>query len=178
MNDFGTVVGTRTVRFERLLPGPIETVWAFLTESDKRGQWLATGPMDLKPGGAVHLKWNHADLSPEKREAPERFRKHDGGHEMTARVLRCEPPHLLSFTWSNREDPSEVTFQLAERGDKVLLTLTHAKLPNREEMLGVSGGWHTHLDVLVERLEGRTPPYFWDMFARMEGVYDKRVPKD
>src|ERR1700712_4356651 len=81
MNDFGTLLGTRTIKFERLLPGPIEIVWAFLTESDKRGQWLATGPMDLRPGGAVHLKWKHADLSPHKRETPERFKKHDGGHE-------------------------------------------------------------------------------------------------
>ena len=41
MNDIGTSkMGTSTepgtVRLERLLPGPIERAWAYLTESDKR----------------------------------------------------------------------------------------------------------------------------------------------
>ncbi|MEX3932396.1 hypothetical protein AB4Y32_11375 [Paraburkholderia phymatum] len=34
----GAFDGTQVVRFERLLPGPIERVWAYLTESDKRSQ--------------------------------------------------------------------------------------------------------------------------------------------
>jgi hypothetical protein len=29
MSDYGTLLGTDTVRFERLLPGPIERVWAY-----------------------------------------------------------------------------------------------------------------------------------------------------
>jgi uncharacterized protein YndB with AHSA1/START domain len=28
MNDYGVIVGPGTVRFERLLPGPIERVWS------------------------------------------------------------------------------------------------------------------------------------------------------
>jgi hypothetical protein len=70
-----------------------------------------------------------------------------------------------------------VVFDLAPRGDKVLLTLTHRKLPNREEMVGVSGGWHTHLEILVERAHGRTPPAFWDVFRRIDGRYEGRVPR-
>jgi len=31
--EYGTVLSPTEVRFERLLPGPIETVWAFLTDS-------------------------------------------------------------------------------------------------------------------------------------------------
>jgi len=45
MSEFGVLTEARTIRFQRLLPGPIERVWAFLTESDKRGRWLASGPM-------------------------------------------------------------------------------------------------------------------------------------
>ena len=37
----GEIIDTQTVRFERLLPGPIERVWAYLTESEKRRKWLA-----------------------------------------------------------------------------------------------------------------------------------------
>ncbi len=39
MTDFaltsGTIVDGRAVRFERLLPGPIERVWQYLTSADR-----------------------------------------------------------------------------------------------------------------------------------------------
>ena len=48
MNDLsnstmGTSTEPGTVRLERLLPGPIERVWAYLTESAKRATWFAAG---------------------------------------------------------------------------------------------------------------------------------------
>ena len=48
MSDFGVVLESGTVRFERLLPGPVERVWSYLTDSEKRGQWLASGPFELR----------------------------------------------------------------------------------------------------------------------------------
>ena len=42
----------------------------------------------------------------------------------------------------------------------------------------VSGGWHTHLDILVERANGRTPPAFWIVFGDIEQEYERRYPKD
>ena len=36
-----TLIEPGTVKMERLLPGPVERVWAYLTESDKRARWLA-----------------------------------------------------------------------------------------------------------------------------------------
>jgi hypothetical protein len=53
MNEYGVVTEARTVRLERVLPGPIERVWAYLTDSKKRGRWFASGPMDLRLGGEV-----------------------------------------------------------------------------------------------------------------------------
>ena len=44
MNDLATATATDTVRLERLLPGPIERVWAYLTEPDKRATWFAGSP--------------------------------------------------------------------------------------------------------------------------------------
>ena len=52
MTDEGKVLSPTEVRFERLLPGPIETVWAYLTDSKMRGEWLASGPMELRVGGS------------------------------------------------------------------------------------------------------------------------------
>jgi len=71
MTNYGTFTEPGTIRFERLLPGPIERVWSYLTESKKRGKWLATGEMELRVGGNVELIFNHADLSPHTEQVPE-----------------------------------------------------------------------------------------------------------
>ena len=60
MSEYGIVTEAGAVRFERLLPGPIERVWAYLTEPEKRGTWLAAGPMELRVGGRVELNFHHA----------------------------------------------------------------------------------------------------------------------
>ena len=175
MSDYGTVAAPAEVRFERLLPGPIETVWEFLTDSKKRGEWLAPGPMELRVGGKATLRFQHADLSPHKAPAPEKYRAlGEKVHESTHEITQCEPPRLLAFTWPQS---SEVTFELKAEGDKVRLTVTHRRLASREEMVMVSGGWHTHLNILVERANGRVPPAFWTVFGNIEAEYEKRIPK-
>lgn len=67
----GEVVDANTIRFERLLPGPIDRVWAYLTESEKRGQWLAIGDFDLRTGGKTRLFFRHKNLSPKQSLAPQ-----------------------------------------------------------------------------------------------------------
>ena len=56
MTERATLVKPSTIRFERLLPGPVERVWAYLVESTKRATWLAAGEFDLRVGAgwAVH----------------------------------------------------------------------------------------------------------------------------
>ena len=61
-----TLVEPGTVRLERLLPGPVERVWAYITESDKRANWLAGGEFDLRVGGKIRLEFDNARLSSEK----------------------------------------------------------------------------------------------------------------
>jgi uncharacterized protein YndB with AHSA1/START domain len=174
-DDYGTITEAGTIRFERLLPGPMERVWSYLVEPEKRRLWLADGPMDLREGGEMELVWHNSELTRPDEEIPERFEPYAGEHRMKARVLRVEPPHLLVHSW---DKDAEVEYQLAERGDKVLLTLINRRLPNRAEMLGVSGGWHTHLEVLAARLEGRELPRFWDTVARVEKEYEERIPAE
>jgi hypothetical protein len=45
----------------------------------------------------------------------------------------------------------------------------------REEM--VSGGWHSHLVVLVDRAYGRVPPAFWDLWRSIDGQYANRIAR-
>jgi len=173
-NDYGQYTQRGEVQFTRLLPGPIERVWTYITDSEKRGTWLAKGPMDLRKGGAVHLTFHHADLTPGE-EMPEEYRRSDGKpYEMKGTILRCEPPRLLSFQWTNAED-SEVTFDLTERGTDVQLVLTHRRLVSRDLIESVSGGWHTHLAVLIAQLNGTPTPPFWSTKVRLDGEYNDRL---
>lgn len=176
MEKHGTIIAPSTVRFERLLPGPIERVWSYLVEPDKRAKWLASGPLEPRVGGAARLTWLHSDLDAVREPVPEEFKRYEKGHSMDATVTRCAPPRLLGFTWG--ADPqrlSEVVIELSERGKDVLLVLTHERLPNRNDLLGVSGGWHTHLDILVEHLNGRTAPGFWSAHVKARKVYEERM---
>jgi uncharacterized protein YndB with AHSA1/START domain len=161
-----------TVRLERLLPGPPERIWAYLTESEKRGKWLAPGEMELRAGGKVTLNFMHADLSSEK-EIPEKYKAMKSGHTMHGVIRRCEPPHVLAYTWGNPQD-SEVTFELSARGDKTLLVITHVRLGSRANMLSVATGWHTHTDILEDQLNGVAPRPFWTTLAQHRAEYDRR----
>lgn len=174
MSEYGTATGPDTVRLERLLPGPIERVWAFITEPEKRAKWLAGGEMELRVGGRVQLEFLHANLSNEK-TPPERYRHMECGHSLSGTVTRCEPPRLISFTWGDTASPSEVTFELTERGKHVLLTLTHTRLATRKDMIGVAGGWHAHLGILTDLLEGRPPRPFWTTHAEVAAEYERRL---
>jgi uncharacterized protein YndB with AHSA1/START domain len=174
MSEFGVVTEARTLRIRRVLRGPIERVWAYLTESDKRGRWLASGPMELRVGGRVELTYRNSELSAHAEPAPDKYRKYEGA-SFQGRITRCEPPRLLSYTWG---DGSEVTFELSPEGENVLLVLTHCRLPDRATMVRVGSGWHAHLGILVDQLEGREPRPFWSTHARLEAEYEKRLPPD
>lgn len=177
--DYGVITAPDTVRIERILPGPIERVWAYLTEPAKRATWFAGGPMELRPGGAMALAFHNNKLTPGDDAPPPKYEKYGGEMTMPARVIACEPPRLLVHTFGGDANgaSSEVQFDLTPRGDKVHLVVTHRRLGDREAMLSVSGGWHAHLDILAARLEGREPPPFWRTHTRLEAEYDRRIPR-
>src|SRR5262245_56413674 len=95
MHDYATRIAPDTVRLERLLPGPIERIWGFLTEPEKRARWLAGGKFELRAGGKVELDFKHDQLSAEP--TPAKYK--DVPMCFGGQVLRCEPPKLLEFTW-------------------------------------------------------------------------------
>ncbi len=178
MSDYGVVTEAGTVRFERLLPAPVERVWDYLTDSELRRKWFAGGEMELRPGGSLTLVFRNAELSPVDDEVPEKFRKYEG-FESRGEVVRAEPPRLLVFNWFEESGPpTEVSWELEPDGEQTRLTLTHRRLANRAAMVDVSGGWHLHLDVLEDVLGGRTPRPFWARQAALEEQYGDRIPAD
>lgn len=172
--NYGQYPAHDTVQFKRLLPGPIERVWEYITQSDKRAQWLAAGEMDLRVGGHVDLIFNNSTLTHHDEKTPERFLK-SNQHHSTGTITECNPPHLLSYIWA---DHGEVRYELKEEADGVLLTLTHSRSPNRKTTRSVSSGWHIHLDVLSAKLSGRETPRFWETFLKLEAEYDSAIPPE
>jgi uncharacterized protein YndB with AHSA1/START domain len=173
---FGMVTAPHTIRFERLLPGPVERVWSYLADSDKRGQWLASGAMPPAVGGAFEMRFHHADLSDDAAPVPERYKHLEGGHVSAHRVLAFDAPRKLAITWSDGAGgESEVSFELIPEGDMVRLVLVHKTLANAEVLRSVGKGWHTHLEVLAEKLNGRSTRSFWTEMAEIADHYDKAI---
>ena len=172
MSEYGRVIDAATVSFERLLPGPIERVWQYLTDPQLRGTWFASGPMEPREGGSMTLLFRHQNLTDHDEPIPEKHKAMENGVTMDGRVTHWDPPRHLAYTWDAN---SEVHFELAPKGKQVLLTLTHRRLASRKDMIDVSGGWHAHLDVLMERLRGEAPAPFWPRVERYEREYPKRI---
>jgi len=165
MNRPVTVIEPGTVKLERLLPGPIERVWAYLTESDKRAKWLRAGEFDLRVGGAVRLEFDNARLSGEK-NPPGRGPQASGGL-----ITRLEPPRLLAHTWGWKGQETEVTYELTPRGKEVLLVIVHRRVQGRDLVASVMGGWDVHTGILEDVLKGVEPRPFWKTHSKLEAEY-------
>lgn len=166
--SYGRVPERGTFRIERLLPGPIERVWQYLVDPARRRLWFADGPTELRVSGEVALQFRFTTLTDEATPPG-----NDDACEVRGRVTRCDPPRLLTFTWGEASDASEVTFELTERGSDVLLVVTHRRLQD-PQLIAVASGWHTHLDMLADTLSGRRSRPFWSARASIETEYAAR----
>ena len=113
--------------------GPIERVWAFLTDTGKLPGWFGEGNIEPRAGGAVNLM---------------------GGH-VRGTVTQWRPPRRLAYTWNvfspgdtESPYPEYLTIALEPRGSEVALTLTHLPVLERFEQQNAMG-WHTFLDMLA-----------------------------
>jgi uncharacterized protein YndB with AHSA1/START domain len=170
LDPYGVLTEPATLKIQRVLPGPIERVWAYLTESDLRRQWLAAGEMEMKVGAPVELVWRNNELTNPTGERPAGFGEE---HRMQSRITELDPLRKLTITWGST---GGVTFELEPAGNQVLLTVIHRRVADRATLLNVSAGWHAHLDVLVARATGKEPEPFWDGWARVRKEYDRRLP--
>ena len=164
-----TLVEPGTVRLERLLPGPVERVWAFLTESEKRARWFAGGEFELRVGGRARLEFDHARLSSDKNPPGVGSPTFDGV------ITRLEPLRVLAHTMKWDSGDTEVTYELSPRGKQVLLVITHRRLGNRDLTISVMSGWDVHTGILADVLAGVEPRPFWSTHAALEKEYAQAV---
>ena len=170
-----TLVEPGTVKLERLLPGPIERVWAYITDSNKRAQWLAGGEFDLRIGGRVRLEFDNHRL-PNDDNIPAKY-KDFGKKHFEGVITRLEPPRVLAHTWGWGDTQTEVSYELTPRGKQVLLTIVHRLVDKPaatgQPILGpgVMSGWDVHTGILEDLLTGVEPRPFWTTHSKLEGEY-------
>jgi uncharacterized protein YndB with AHSA1/START domain len=183
MNDSnkkkGTLVEPTAIRFERVLPGPIDRVWDHLTKPELLATWLAVAAsMELRSGGKVELTMDHGQSDG---GVPDRVKDKivDGDKikpGVHGTITRLEPMRALAYTWEDAvlgakdAAKSEVTFELEPRGDDVLLTLTHRRV-DPKYIPQTLGGWHTLLDALESRTRGEGLFGFFERFEQNLALY-------
>lgn len=176
MNDlttvdaYGTVSKDSTLTIKRVLPGSIERVWAYLTESDLRRKWLAGGEMEMKVGAPFEFVWRNDELTDPPGKKPADFGEE---HRMKCEITELDPPHKIGFTWSGS---GNVTIELEQRSSTVLLTLIHRRITEKSTLQSVAPGWHAHLDVLAARVSATNPAPFWDSWLSLKDEYRSRLP--
>ena len=102
---YGELIEPTTLRIQRLLPGPIERIWAFLTDGELRRKWLAAGPMEMRVGAPFEFVWRNEELNDPPGRRPQGF---DEENRMMSCITQLDPPRRISFTWNNSGD---VTFE-------------------------------------------------------------------
>jgi uncharacterized protein YndB with AHSA1/START domain len=158
------MVEGNTLVIQRWLPGPADRVWRYLVDGEKRRKWLAAGEMELAAGAVFELVWRNDDLSAATDPRPEGFPE---VQRLQSRVVAVDPPKRLVIGWG----AGEVSFELDDRGERVLLTVRHSGLSAGPVRAEIAGGWHMHLDILADRLSDRAPASFWAGWARLRDQY-------
>lgn len=167
--DFGVVAEDATLTIKRMLPGPIERAWSYIVDGELRKKWLAAGAMEQHVGAPVELVWRNDELACPLGTRPEGM---PAEHSMKCEILAIDAPHMLKISWGST---GGVTFNLEERGEEVLLTLTHHRVEDPTVLNNVSAGWHAHLDVMEAELRGTPAKPFWDEWKRLKDVYHDRL---
>ena len=133
--------------------------------------------MVRRVGGRVEHVFHNSALTENDAPPPDKYAQYGGEMHMAGRVLACDPPRLLEYSWGEDDgSSSRVRFELRPQGADTHLTVTHSRLSSRGGMVSVSSGWHTHLGILADRLAGRVPDGFWRTLAQVDAEYERRIP--
>jgi uncharacterized protein YndB with AHSA1/START domain len=140
-----------SIEREVVIDAPVERVWELVTEAEHLGRWFgdAGAAVDLRPGGAMELRWTEYGSS-------------------RGRVEAVEPPRRFAFRWAPFKDPggldptdansTRVEFTLAEQGDGTRLRVVESGFESlatsdeqrQKNLDGNTEGWRLELGELQE----------------------------
>jgi len=164
-----TLIPPATVRLERLLPGPVERVWAYLTESKKRATWLAAGEWELRLAGRIEMHVDNARLTDDPPPPS------PGKKTVEGRITRFERLRALGHTWNWDGGQTEVLYELTPKGKDVLLTIHHKLPDDRGLKIGISSGWVLHTGILLDLLNGVKPRPFRKTHEQLKKEYEAAI---
>jgi uncharacterized protein YndB with AHSA1/START domain len=134
-----------SVTFQRILPHPIEEVWAAITDPKQLEGWSMTKVSRHATSGRLEMRLANGVLA-------------------TGRVLEWDPPRIYEYEWNVEPGPvlphgenSIVRWELSPHPDGTRLVLTHRKLSRRTAEV-FARGLKTFLDRLSAQMDGTPLP--------------------
>jgi uncharacterized protein YndB with AHSA1/START domain len=138
-----------SIEREVVIDAPVDRVWQLVTEAEHLGRWFgdAGAEVDLRPGGALELRWSEHGTS-------------------RGIVEAVQAPRRFAFRWAPFKDPggleptdvnsTRVEFTLSEQGEATRLRVVEsgfASLATSEEQRrrnheGNTEGWRLELGEL------------------------------
>jgi uncharacterized protein YndB with AHSA1/START domain len=139
--DYGVLErgnGAVTLRFTRQLPHSPQKVWRALTEAEHLAAWFPTtveGAMTV--GAALKFSFRDVPMPP-----------------MEGRLLVCDPPAVLEFSWGDER----LRFELTAAGSGTVLDFS-ATFAEIGKAARDGAGWHVCLDQLGYAMAERPAPF-------------------
>lgn len=171
MNKYGEVLEDGSMKFMREFSAPIDNVWSWLADGDKRGRWLGGGGDIIHAGQTVKFEFQHQNLTPHDEAYPEKYKAMENGIAYDVDIKTCDAPHHLVMVWRDGND-SEIDIRLSEEGGKTKLVLIQRGDATRDHFTGALAGWHAHLDIMADKLAGEAPKPFWSTHEALTGEYE------
>ena len=152
-----------TLKYERRLSHPRETVWKAITDQKEIFRWLPDykGTLDGYNGGTIDL-----------------VNTVSGSH-VTGDILVSDLHRVFEYEWRislnqmfpRGEPESIIRWELKQDGDSdTFLTVTHSRLTKSTALI-LAPGWHAYLDRLEAILNNQVPPNWARRFAEVKELY-------
>ena len=156
--------GRYEIRIVRLIPRPVEKVWAALTIPERLEAWLGTGAdLDLRVGGRYIVEF------------------------LQGTITDYDPPRLLAYDWNSADGDINIRWALAAEADGCRLTFSTVCQRVTEPginalwVLGRFAGWRGFVDDLSASITGAPaleadPMDHPEMVARFKRHFGPNVP--
>lgn len=149
--------GVQVGHLARELGHDAASVWRLLTDPARLLQWLASGRIELRLGGAVHIDFV------------------DSGTVIDSRVTAFEDGRLLEYSWSHAGEPARPlrwTLSPTAAGTRLELEVT---IPEGEDAAKACAGFEGHLEMLAAALEGVPIKFPFDVFVAARKNYQAQL---